>query len=149
MATSIAALRALEAEGVRAGPGAAFVAGPFAGRILGAVRGGGADAVRHRAPAAHARARRCRRRCRSGVGAMAALLGLDFETAARGGRRGGAGRGLPGRERQRSRAGRRLGPQGGGRAGGGDRQGQGRQAGAAAAGQRALPLRADAARRRM
>ena len=41
-----------------------------------------------------------------GEGAMAALLGADLATAAGGGRRGGAGRGLHGRQRQRSVAGR-------------------------------------------
>ena len=60
-----------------------------------------------------------------GEGAMAALLGLEFD-AGRGGRRGGrAGRGLRGGQRQWRRAGGGLRRQGGGRARHRDRQGKG------------------------
>ncbi len=83
-----------------------------------------------------------------GEGAMAALLGLEFDAAAAVAARGGAGRGLPGRQRQWRRAGGDLRRQGRGRARGRDRQGEGRQARDAAAGLRAVPLRADAAGRR-
>ena len=92
---------------------------------------------------------RCRRRCRSGEGAMAALLGADLAIAA------------GGRPRRRPQgeictvandndpvAGRHLRPQGGDRAGARDREGEGRQARHPAARLRALPLPADAARRR-
>ena len=83
-----------------------------------------------------------------GIGAMAALLGLELRGRGRGRGRGRAGRGLSGRERQWRRPGGGVRQQGGGRARGRDRQGQGRQARHDAAGVGAIPLRADAACRR-
>ncbi len=92
--------------------------------------------------------RRCRRRCRSGEGAMAALLGLDLaaaEAVAAEAAQGAVCEAANDNDPAQVVV-------------SGDRaaveraveiaKARGRQAGAAAAGERALPLRADAARRR-
>ena len=151
MAVSLAAVRVLE---TRRRIGSRTVARlrrrPFARRIFGA--GGGRRASTRRCGAAVEAcvARRCRRRCRSAQGAMAALLGLELEAVAR-------------RSRPRRRQGevvrrRQRQWRGPGRCVSGDkaaveraierRQGQrGAKRAHPAAGQRALPLRADGSRR--
>jgi [acyl-carrier-protein] S-malonyltransferase len=80
MATSIAALRALEAEGVTVAGSAALCRGPFSGRIYGALRSG---LARRRGCGAAAQAARQAMQSAApvGAGAMAALLGLDVEAA--------------------------------------------------------------------
>ena len=80
-----------------------FVAGHSLGEYTRAVR---RRRVRPRRPprgCSSCAARRCRRRCRSGEGAMAALLGAERRHRPGGRRGGGAGRGLHRRQRQRSR----------------------------------------------
>ncbi|PKQ12848.1 MAG: [acyl-carrier-protein] S-malonyltransferase [Alphaproteobacteria bacterium HGW-Alphaproteobacteria-1] len=78
MATSLAALRALEAEG--AGIGAArFVAGHSLGEYS-ALAAAGALSVADCARLLRIRGRAMQEAVPVGVGAMAALLGLDFET---------------------------------------------------------------------
>ena len=150
MATSLAALRALESEaGLDVARDVAFVAGHSLGeysalcaagaltledaaRLL-RIRGAG-DAEgrsgRRRRDGGDPRARLRRSHRRSPPKRRATLI-----------RR----RHLRGRQRQRRRPGGDLRHEGGGRAGDGARQAEGRQARAAAAGVRALPLRADAA----
>ena len=143
MATSIAAMRALEAEGV-AVTSAAFVAGHSLGEYS-ALCAAGALRLDDTARLLRLRGQAMQEAVPVGEGAMAALLGLDLAAAEAVAAEAARGRGLRGGERQRPGAGGGLGQPGGGRAGGGDRQGQGREAGAAAAGERAVPLRADAA----
>ncbi|EAQ27167.1 acyl-carrier-protein S-malonyltransferase [Roseovarius sp. 217] len=80
MATSLAALRALEAEGVDL----AQVAGHVAGHSLGeysALAAAGAISVADTARLLRIRGQAMQQAVPVGVGAMAALLGLDFETA--------------------------------------------------------------------
>ena len=78
MATSIAALRALEAEGVTVSA-AAFVAGHSLGEYTALCRCRGAEPSRYRAPAA-LRGEAMQKAVPVGEGAMAALLGLDLQT---------------------------------------------------------------------
>ncbi len=79
MATSLAAMRALEAEGVT--PGAAtFVAGHSLGEYS-ALAAAGALGVADCARLLRIRGRAMQEAVPVGVGAMAALLGLDFDTA--------------------------------------------------------------------
>lgn len=80
MATSIAVMRALEAEGVGVESGA-FVAGHSLGEYS-ALCAAGALSVADTARLLRIRGRAMQEAVPVGVGAMAALLGLDFETAA-------------------------------------------------------------------
>ncbi|SLN21586.1 Malonyl CoA-acyl carrier protein transacylase [Pseudoruegeria aquimaris] len=79
MATSIAALRALEAEGIGV-ESAAFVAGHSLGEYS-ALAAAGALSVADTARLLRTRGQAMQAAVPVGVGAMAALLGLDFDTA--------------------------------------------------------------------
>lgn len=79
MATSIAALRALEAEGLSVTP--AYVAGHSLGEYS-ALVAAGALSVTDAARLLRTRGQAMQEAVPVGVGAMAALLGLDFEAAA-------------------------------------------------------------------
>ena len=79
MATSMAAMRALEAEGVSAAD-TAFVAGHSLGEYS-ALTAAGAFSVGDAAKLLRVRGEAMQSATPVGVGAMAALLGLDFETA--------------------------------------------------------------------
>ena len=79
MATSIAVMRALEAEGIGV-TSAAFVAGHSLGEYS-ALCAAGALSVADAARLLRLRGRAMQEAVPVGVGAMAALLGLDFETA--------------------------------------------------------------------
>ncbi len=81
MATSLAAMRALEAEGI-AVTSAAFVAGHSLGEYS-ALTAAGALGLADAARLLRARGRAMQEAVPVGVGAMAALLGLDFATVAR------------------------------------------------------------------
>ncbi|MEL6915556.1 MAG: ACP S-malonyltransferase [Pseudomonadota bacterium] len=80
MATSLAAVRALEAEGFSVGD-ASFVAGHSLGEYS-ALAAAGALSVADTARLLRIRGQAMQEAVPVGVGAMAALLGLDFETAA-------------------------------------------------------------------
>ena len=80
MATSIAAMRALEAEGIAVGS-AAFVAGHSLGEYS-ALCAAGALSLADTARLLRLRGRAMQEAVPVGVGAMAALLGLDFPAAA-------------------------------------------------------------------
>jgi [acyl-carrier-protein] S-malonyltransferase len=79
MVTSLAALRALEAEGVSIGD-VSFVAGHSLGEYS-ALAAAGAISVADTARLLRTRGRAMQEAVPVGVGAMAALLGLDFEAA--------------------------------------------------------------------
>ncbi|HAV07961.1 MAG TPA: [acyl-carrier-protein] S-malonyltransferase [Rhodobacteraceae bacterium] len=79
MATSLAALRALEAEGVSLG-GASYVAGHSLGEYS-ALAAAGALSIADAARLLRIRGRAMQEAVPVGIGAMAALLGLDFATA--------------------------------------------------------------------
>lgn len=79
MATSMAAMRALEAEGIQI-TDAAFVAGHSLGEYS-ALAAAGALSVSDAARLLRIRGRAMQEAVPVGVGAMAALLGLDFEAA--------------------------------------------------------------------
>jgi hypothetical protein len=146
MATSMAVMAALKAEGVGI-EAAAFVAGHSLGEYS-ALAAAGALTVTDAARLLRKRGEAMQRAVPPGEGAMAAILGLGLRGRAR---RGGRGRGRRcgrGRERQRSRAGGDLGPRGGRRPRGRDREGEGRQARRDAPRLRPLPLRAHGPRRR-
>ncbi len=81
MATSIAALRALEAEGLVLEEAAAFVAGHSLGEYS-ALCAAGALGLADTARLLRVRGRAMQEAVPVGLGAMAALLGLDYETAA-------------------------------------------------------------------
>jgi len=78
MATSLAALRALEAEGISVGS-AAFVAGHSLGEYS-ALAASGSISVADTARLLRVRGKAMQEAVPVGVGAMAALLGLDFAT---------------------------------------------------------------------
>ena len=80
MATSLAAMRALEAEGVTV-EAASYVAGHSLGEYS-ALAAAGAISVADAARLLRTRGKAMQQAVPVGVGAMAALLGLDFETAA-------------------------------------------------------------------
>ncbi len=80
MATSIAALRALEAEGITIGKDVAFVAGHSLGEYS-ALCAAGALGLSDTARLLRIRGRAMQEATPVGLGAMAALLGLDYETA--------------------------------------------------------------------
>ena len=80
MATSLAALRALEAEGVVLADHAAYVAGHSLGEYS-ALTAAGALSVADAARLLRLRGSAMQEAVPVGVGAMAALLGMDFETA--------------------------------------------------------------------
>ncbi|MCK8483816.1 ACP S-malonyltransferase [Aliiroseovarius sp. S2029] len=79
MATSLAAMRALEAEGVSVAA-ASFVAGHSLGEYS-ALAAAGTFSIADAARLLRARGKAMQEAVPVGVGAMAALLGLDFETA--------------------------------------------------------------------
>ena len=79
MATSLAAIRALEAEGITVSQ-AAFVAGHSLGEYS-ALAAAGAISVADTARLLRTRGQAMQQAVPVGVGAMAALLGLDLETA--------------------------------------------------------------------
>jgi [acyl-carrier-protein] S-malonyltransferase len=79
MATSMAVMRALEAEGVTISS-AAFVAGHSLGEYC-ALAAAGAISVADTARLLRTRGQAMQEAVPVGIGAMAALLGLDFETA--------------------------------------------------------------------
>ena len=148
MAVSLAALRVLETEaGFSVGRDAAFVAGHSLGEYS-ALAAAGSLSIGDTARLLRTRGLAMQKAVPVGVGAMAALLGLDYEAAVAVAERSRAGAGLPGRQRQWRRPGRGVRRQGRGRARARNRQDQGRQARHAAAGVRAVPLPADAARGR-
>ena len=78
MATSLAALRALEAEGISLGDHAAFVAGHSLGEYS-ALAAAGALSVADTARLLRIRGAAMQEAVPVGVGAMAAILGLDLE----------------------------------------------------------------------
>jgi [acyl-carrier-protein] S-malonyltransferase len=78
MATSMAALRALEAEGVSVGSCASFVAGHSLGEYS-ALAAAGSLSVGDAARLLRIRGEAMQKAVPEGVGAMAALLGLDLE----------------------------------------------------------------------
>jgi len=80
MATSMAALRALEAEGITVASHAAFVAGHSLGEYS-ALCAAGSIGLADTARLLRVRGRAMQEAVPVGVGAMAALLGLDFEAA--------------------------------------------------------------------
>lgn len=80
MATSLAALRALEAEGVVLADQAGYVAGHSLGEYS-ALAAAGALSVSDAARLLRTRGQAMQQAVPVGEGAMAALLGLDFETA--------------------------------------------------------------------
>lgn len=80
MAVSLAALRALEAEGITIKQHAAFVAGHSLGEYS-ALAAAGALTVTDAARLLRTRGNAMQKAVPVGEGAMAALLGLDFETA--------------------------------------------------------------------
>ncbi|WP_319823448.1 ACP S-malonyltransferase [Thalassovita sp.] len=80
MATSLAALRALESEGLVLADRAAFVAGHSLGEYS-ALAAAGSISISDAARLLRTRGRAMQEAVPVGVGAMAALLGLDFETA--------------------------------------------------------------------
>ena len=80
MATSIAALRALEVEGITLAGHASFVAGHSLGEYS-ALCAAGALSLSDTARLLRIRGKAMQEAVPVGVGAMAALLGLDFETA--------------------------------------------------------------------
>ena len=80
MATSLAAMRALEAEGITIEK-AAYVAGHSLGEYS-ALAAAGAISVADTARLLRTRGKAMQEAVPVGVGAMAALLGLDFEAAA-------------------------------------------------------------------
>tara|TARA_R110000851_G_scaffold224657_4_gene377497 strand:- start:3329 stop:4276 length:948 start_codon:yes stop_codon:yes gene_type:complete len=80
MATSLAALRALEAEGVDLSKAASHVAGHSLGEYS-ALAAAGAISVADTARLLRIRGQAMQQAVPVGIGAMAALLGLDFETA--------------------------------------------------------------------
>ncbi|MBU9699459.1 ACP S-malonyltransferase [Rhodobacteraceae bacterium HSP-20] len=80
MATSLAAVRALEAEGISVASHAAFVAGHSLGEYS-ALTAAGAISVSDAARLLRVRGRAMQEAVPVGVGAMAALLGLDYEAA--------------------------------------------------------------------
>ncbi|WP_433989223.1 Malonyl CoA-acyl carrier protein transacylase (plasmid) [Pseudoseohaeicola sp. NH-UV-7] len=79
MATSLAAMRALEAEGIKIGD-AAYVAGHSLGEYS-ALAAAGAISIADTARLLRIRGKAMQEAVPVGVGAMAALLGLDFEAA--------------------------------------------------------------------
>lgn len=81
MAVSLATIRALEAEaGVMVGRDAAYVAGHSLGEYM-ALAAAGSLSIRDTARLLRIRGRAMQKAVPVGVGAMAALLGLDYETA--------------------------------------------------------------------
>lgn len=80
MATSLAALRALESEGLVLAERAAFVAGHSLGEYS-ALAAAGSLSISDAARLLRTRGLAMQQAVPVGVGAMAALLGLDFETA--------------------------------------------------------------------
>ena len=80
MATSMAVVRALEAEGITVATDVAFVAGHSLGEYS-ALCAAGALTLSDTARLLRVRGRAMQEAVPVGVGAMAALLGLDFETA--------------------------------------------------------------------
>jgi [acyl-carrier-protein] S-malonyltransferase len=81
MAVSLAALKALEAEGVSVAKAAAFVAGHSLGEYS-ALAAAGSLSIADTARLLRIRGRAMQAAVPVGAGAMAALLGLDFATAA-------------------------------------------------------------------
>ena len=104
MAVSLAAIRVLEAEaGLDLARDAAFVAGHSLGEYS-ALAAAGTFSIADAARLLRVRGDAMQNATPVGVGAMAALLGLDAEAAAEVARDAAQGRGLRRRERQRRRA---------------------------------------------
>ena len=144
MAVSLAALRALEAEaGVELGRDAAYVAGHSLGEYS-ALAAAQSLTIADAARLLRIRGRAMQKAVPVGVGAMAALIGVDLDTAKAIAAEAGGRRGMRSRKRQWRRTGRFVGRQSRGGARRRNRQSAGRQAGDDAAGVRALPLRAHA-----
>ena len=146
MATSLAALRVLESEaGLDVARDAAFVAGHSLGEYS-ALCAAGALTLEDAARLLRIRGAAMQKAVPVGEGAMAAILGLEFDAvtaiAAEAAKDGGVC------QAANDNGGGQVvisGDKARGRAGDGDRQGQRRQARDAAAGVGAVPLRADAA----
>ena len=144
MAVSLAAMRVLETEaGVDLARDARFVAGHSLGEYS-ALAAAGALGIGDTARLLRIRGRAMQKAVPVGTGAMAALLGLDFEQAVAVAGEAAARSGVPGRKRQWRRTGGRLGRQGRGRARGRDRQRKGCAARDDAARVRPVPLQPDA-----
>ena len=122
MAVSLATLRVLEQEaGLDLERDAQFVAGHSLGEYS-ALAAAGAFTIADTARLLRMRGQAMQKAVPVGVGAMAALLGLEFDAAAAVAARSRARAGLPGRQRQWRRPGGGVGRQGSGRARGRDRQ---------------------------
>ena len=140
MATSLAAVRALEA---RSGRRLAELCGVVAGHSLGeysALAAAGSLAIGDAARLLRVRGRAMQEAVPVGEGAMAAILGLELEQVEAGRAGGERDRRVRPRQRQRARPGRGQRQPGRGRARGGSGQGAGRAPQRAVAGQRAVPL---------
>ena len=148
MAVSLAVVRVLEAEaGLNLARDTQFVAGHSLGEYS-ALAAAGAFTVADAARLLRTRGQAMQKAVPVGVGAMAALIGLEFDAAAAAKARSRAGRSLPGGERQRRRPSGCFGKQGSRRTRGRNRKNKGRKACDAVACVRTLPLRLDAAGRR-
>ena len=148
MAVSMAVMRVLEKEnGFKLADRVKFVAGHSLGEYS-ALAAAGAFSLADAARLLKLRGKAMQEAVPVGKGAMAALLGVGIDVARKVRRSRRAGRRLRGRQRQRADPGRAVGPQGGDRPRAGDRQGARCAPRGAAARVGALPLRADAARRR-
>ena len=143
LTAGVAVWRAWQAAG---GPQPAIVAGHSLGEYT-ALVAAGALAFRDAVPLVRFRAQAMQEAVPAGVGAMAAILGVDDDAVARSVPRGRAGRGRRAGQLQCARPGGDRRPQGGGRAR--DRGGEGarREARRDAAGVRAVPQLAAASPR--
>ena len=144
MAVSLAVMRVLEAEaGVDLARDAAFVAGHSLGEYS-ALAAAGALSIADAARLLRVRGRAMQKAVPVGVGAMAALVGVDFADGQTDRRRGRRHRRVRRRERQWRRPGRAVRREASGGARGRNRQGARGTTGDDAASIRSLPLFADA-----
>ena len=145
MAVSLATLRVLETEaGFSVGRDAAFVAGHSLGEYS-ALAAAGSLSISDTARLLRIRGLAMQKAVPVGTGAMAALLGLDYEAAVAVAEEAAQGQVCQAANDNGGGQVVDLRRQGRGRARARDRQGQGRQARHAAAGVGAVPLPADAA----